>query len=153
MALRGDHAAGGGGLRLAPTPQAGRERLRRRQCRVTLAGAPFRPGELPVAVALGLSAELAATANASAAAHRLPVELTLRASIDAARVVGFLVAQMARAQTAIVELLDTAAEHCGETVRPRASYWSTRACCGAASPRASRGSKLMVAPSCRYRSS
>ncbi len=30
--------------------------------------------------------------------------------------VGFLVAQMARAQTAIVELLDTAAEHCGDTV-------------------------------------
>lgn len=116
MSLRGDHPAGGGGLHLVPAPQAGRERLRMRRRRLTLAGAPYRPGELPVAVALGLPAEVTATANASAAAHCLPVELILRAGIDAAHAVGFLADQTARSRTVIVELLDTAAEHCGDTV-------------------------------------
>jgi hypothetical protein len=116
MAPQGSDVRSTGALRLVPPLHVGSERLRRSQRRLTLAGAPYRPGELPVAVTVRLPANTVAWANTSAAAHRLPVELTLRASIDAARSVDFLAARTAPTQTAIMGLLDAAAAHRTATV-------------------------------------
>lgn len=109
MVQRGSHLDGTGALRLVPSPPLDRERLRKTRRRLTLAGSPHRPGELPVAVAVCLPANTVAWANRSAAEHRLPVELVLRASVDAARSVDFLAAQTSRTQTAIMAVLDGAA--------------------------------------------
>jgi len=103
-------------LRLVPPPHPSRERLRASRHRVTLAGAPYRPGELPVALAVRLPAERAEWANESAARSRLPVELILRASIDGARARDFLTAVTAHSRTAIAELLDAAAARLMATI-------------------------------------
>jgi hypothetical protein len=66
------------------------ESARRAAPPLSLAGAPYRPGELPVALALQLSEPVAQAMNASAKALRLPVELTIRAGLEAARSLRFL---------------------------------------------------------------
>jgi hypothetical protein len=84
MARRGQHLA------LVPPPD--RRTLRAPAARIALRGAPWRPGELPGALAIELSVEAAAAANAHAREGRVPVELWLRATIDGARVLEELAA-------------------------------------------------------------
>jgi hypothetical protein len=52
---------------------------------VRLAAAPYRPGELPEPLTLTLNEKLVSELNAQAARRRVPVELLVRVSVEAAR--------------------------------------------------------------------
>jgi hypothetical protein len=77
-------------LSLASSPEIAGPRLSGRHSPLTLRGAPYRPGELPTVLAVQITSELAEHTNRQARVHQVPVELWLRASIDAARTLATL---------------------------------------------------------------
>jgi hypothetical protein len=73
---------------------------------VRLWDASFRPGELPTAVSLRLPSETAGRANSQAASAAAPVELWVRAAIDAGRFMTAIAAIGPGATSGIVATLD-----------------------------------------------
>jgi len=71
-------------LQLLPTPPR-TPRLQRAAREVQLAAAPYRPGELPEPLTLTLNEKLVSELNTQAARRRVPVELLVRVSVEAAR--------------------------------------------------------------------
>ncbi len=87
MHARRSPPAEGRHLSLAPEIRRVPRALNETRRRVSLSGAPYRPGELPQPLALVLGNDLTERANRTARDHRLPVELAIRAGVDAARTI------------------------------------------------------------------
>jgi len=92
-------------LSLVPAPAAGRPRMARRRPRVSLAGSPYRPGELPSALQITLADETAQEASRRARALQIPVELSIRAHVDAARAATWVVRATGWERPAIHDML------------------------------------------------
>jgi hypothetical protein len=87
----------------APLPRPGLRKTARSVC---LANASFRPGELPVDVTLRLNGFTVQRANCEAGHAGAPVELWVRAAIDAGRVVSTIAATRLTRAADVVALLD-----------------------------------------------
>jgi hypothetical protein len=94
-----------------------RPRLERKRARVSLAGAPYRPGELPHPLALTLPGIITEDADRRARQRGLPVELVIRARVDAARAASLL-ALAGLPQETTTRLLDQQADTLGWTLAP-----------------------------------
>ncbi len=76
---------------------------------VSLAAAPFRPGELPTIVWLVLDAEARAELATSAARARLPAELWVRIGVEAGRLQREIASAVGRTEAWVTSALDDAA--------------------------------------------
>lgn len=92
MHARRSSSAEGRHLSLAPEIRRAPHGLGETRRRVSLCGAPYRPGELPHPIRLTLDENARENANRAAQNRRLPVELVIRARVDAARTITSLTA-------------------------------------------------------------
>jgi len=100
-------------LSLVPGVPQGRPGLRVATRTVRLWDASFRPGEMPTAVSLRLPSETVGRANGQAASAAAPVELWVRAAIDAGRLMT-VIARIGPTMTS--EIIATLDEQAGPSI-------------------------------------